>query len=170
MQTMTQAYAKTAQATGNPRELEAQLLLRAAAKLQAIKDDAVKEQDGLISAIRYNRRLWLVFAGSIGKAENPLPREIKQNVANLANFIINHSMKIEADRDRAPERGLPRRHDPRERARAERVLAHLVDRAPLLRVEEPGRPGLISRRELPLFERERPDDPRWLGTASTAPP
>jgi flagellar biosynthesis activator protein FlaF len=104
MQNMTQAYAKNAQATGSPRELEAQLLLRAAAKLQAIKDGTPTEQDGLISAVRYNRRLWLVFAGSIGKAENPLPREIKQNVANLANFIINHSMKIESDQAKASER------------------------------------------------------------------
>jgi flagellar protein FlaF len=101
---MTQAYAKTAQATGNPRELEAQLLLRAAAKLQAIKDGTPTEQDGFISAVRYNRRLWLVFANSIGRSENPLPREIKQNVANLANFIINHSMKLESDHARAPER------------------------------------------------------------------
>jgi flagellar biosynthesis activator protein FlaF len=104
MQTMTQAYAKTAQATGNPRELEAQLLLRAAAKLQAIKDGQSAESEGLLSAIRYNRRLWLVFASSIGKAENPLPTEIKTNVANLANFIINHSMKLESDQAHAPDR------------------------------------------------------------------
>lgn len=97
MQNVSQAYAKTAQATGNPRELEAQLLLRAAAKLQAIRDGNSGPDDGVLSAIRYNRRLWLVFASSIGKAENPLPREIKQNVANLANFIINHSMKLESE-------------------------------------------------------------------------
>lgn len=103
MQNMTQVYAKNAQATGSPRELEAQLLLRAAAKLQAIKDGRPAEQDGLLSAIRYNRRLWLVFASSIGKSENPLPREIKQNVANLANFIINHSMKLESDQSRATD-------------------------------------------------------------------
>ena len=103
MQNITQAYAKNAQATGSPRELEAQLLLRAAAKLQAIKDGAPTEAQGVISAIRYNRRLWLVFASSIGKSENPLPREIKQNVANLANFIVNHSMKLETDRVRTPD-------------------------------------------------------------------
>jgi flagellar protein FlaF len=104
MQTMTQAYAKTAQATGSPRELEAQLLLRAAAKLQAVKDGQAAEAEGLLSAVRYNRRLWLVFASSIGKAENPLPTEIKTNVANLANFIVNHSMKLESDQSRATER------------------------------------------------------------------
>ena len=103
MQYRTQAYAKTAQATGSPRELEAQLLLRAAAKLQAIKDTENGDGDA-VSAIRYNRRLWLVFANSIGKPENPLPREIKMNLANLANFIIHHSMKLESDNTHAQER------------------------------------------------------------------
>lgn len=88
-------YAKNAQQTGNPRELEAQLLMRAAAKLQAIHDRAVVESQEVVSALRYNRRLWLVFGGSIGRPENPLPDEIKRNLANLANFVINHSMKLE---------------------------------------------------------------------------
>jgi flagellar protein FlaF len=104
MHNAAQAYTKTAQKTGHPRELEAQLLMRAAAKLQAVKDGAANASDEVVSAIRYNRRLWLVFASSIGKPENPLPREIKQNVANLANFIINHSMKLESDSKCAPER------------------------------------------------------------------
>jgi flagellar protein FlaF len=104
MQNRTQAYARTAQATGSPRELEAQLLLRAAAKLQAIRDAGTGENGDAVSAIRYNRRLWLVFASSIGKPENPLPQQIKLNVANLANFIINHSMKLESDHTGAQER------------------------------------------------------------------
>ncbi|MEX0590005.1 MAG: flagellar biosynthesis regulator FlaF [Xanthobacteraceae bacterium] len=104
MHKAAQAYSQTAQKTGHPRELEAQLLMRAAAKLQAAKDAGANTDGDIVSAIRYNRRLWLVFASSIGKPENPLPREIKQNVANLANFIINHSMKLESDSKRAPER------------------------------------------------------------------
>jgi flagellar protein FlaF len=104
MQNVAQAYSKNAQKTGHPRELEAQLLMRAAAKLQAIKDGEPAETDGFLSALRYNRRLWIVFASSIGKAENPLPREVKQNVANLANFIVNHSMKLEFDRTAAQDR------------------------------------------------------------------
>jgi flagellar protein FlaF len=104
MQNRTQAYAKSAQATGSPRELEAQLLLRAAAKLQAIKDAGAGVDGDAVSAIRYNRRLWLVFANSIGKPENPLPSEIKLNLANLANFIIHHSMRLESDGTHAQER------------------------------------------------------------------
>jgi flagellar protein FlaF len=101
MQTVAQTYAKNAQATGNPRELEAQLLLRAAAKLQAVKDAEANGDQDVVSAIRYNRRLWLVFAGSLGRPENQLPVAIKQNVANLANFVINHSMKLESDKEGA---------------------------------------------------------------------
>jgi flagellar protein FlaF len=102
MRTAAQTYAETAQATGNPRELEAQLLLRAAAKLQGVKDG--KTHNEIAAAVRYNRRLWLIFAGAIARPENPLPREIKQNVANLALFVIKHSMSLETATTPALER------------------------------------------------------------------
>jgi len=97
-----EAYAKTAQKTGSPRELEAQLLMRAAAKLQAAK--SATDRIERLSALRYNRRLWLVFADSVTKADNPLPREIKQNVANLAVFVAKHTMSIETANEPQPER------------------------------------------------------------------
>ncbi|MBX3520901.1 MAG: flagellar biosynthesis regulator FlaF [Xanthobacteraceae bacterium] len=95
MHNAANAYAKNAQQTGNPRELEAQLLMRAAAKLQAVNDGSLVKSEEVVSAIRYNRRLWTLFGGSVGRPENPLPAEIKQNLANLANFVVNHSMKLE---------------------------------------------------------------------------
>jgi flagellar protein FlaF len=104
MQKAAQTYSKTAQATANPRELEAQLLMRAAAKLQAVKDGEVTGAVEVISAVRYNRRLWLVFADSIGQPQNPLPHEIKQNVANLAMFVVKHSMSFETATEPKPER------------------------------------------------------------------
>ncbi len=91
----TKAYAKNAQQTGNPRELEAQLLMRAAAKLQAVQDGGLVNSEEVVSAIRYNRRLWILFGGSVGRPENPLPATIKQNLANLANFIVKHSLSLE---------------------------------------------------------------------------
>jgi flagellar protein FlaF len=88
-------YAKNAQQTGTPRELEAQLLMRAAARLQAVHDGEVVKAEEVVSALRYNRRLWIVFGGSVGRPENPLPHPIKQNLANLANFIVKHSLSLE---------------------------------------------------------------------------
>jgi len=95
MYSAAKTYAKNAQETGNPRELEAQLLMRAAAKLQAVNDGSLVRSEEVVSAIRYNRRLWTVFGGSVGRPENPLPQDVKLNLANLANFIVRHSMSLE---------------------------------------------------------------------------
>ncbi len=95
MHSAANTYAKNAQQTGNPRELEAQLLMRAAAKLQAVHDGSLVKSEEVVSAIRYNRRLWTLFGGSVGRPENPLPVEVKRNLANLANFVVSHSMKLE---------------------------------------------------------------------------
>jgi flagellar protein FlaF len=94
-----QTYEKNARETGSIRELEARLLMRAASKLQAVKDGEVSGINGIMSAVRYNRRLWLVFADALGKAENPLPIEVKRNVTSLAVFVLNRSRTIEMATD-----------------------------------------------------------------------
>jgi flagellar biosynthesis activator protein FlaF len=99
-----QTYAKNAQETGNLRELEAQLLMRAASKLQAVKDGEITGNTNIISAVRYNRRLWLVFADALSKAENQLPAEIKKNVTSLAMFVLNRSRTIETASEPNPDR------------------------------------------------------------------
>lgn len=87
-----QAYGRTAVRTANPREVEAQLLLKAAAKLEALRTG---DHDVQIyrDAITYNRKLWTVFASSITRPENPLPDELKQNIGNLAIFIFGQSIQ-----------------------------------------------------------------------------
>jgi len=90
-----QAYAKTAQATSNPRDLEADLLIKAAAKLQRVCDDWPNKRPELDEALLFNRRLWTIFVTSATRPENPLPRTIKQNIANLSVFIFNHTLDIQ---------------------------------------------------------------------------
>jgi flagellar protein FlaF len=104
MASPAQTYSKNAQETGNPRELEAQLLMRAASKLQAVKDGEVTGNLNIISAVRYNRRLWLVFADALTKTENQLPAEIKKNVTSLVMFVLNRSHTIEIAAEPNPER------------------------------------------------------------------
>src|SRR5690606_13806133 len=99
-----QTYAKNAQETGSLRELEAQLLMRAASKLQAVKDGSVTDTPNIISAIRYNRRLWIVFADVLSRAENQLPIEIKRNVTSLAMFVLNRSRLLETATEHNPDR------------------------------------------------------------------
>ena len=44
----------------------------------------------------YNRKLWTIFLTSVTSAENPLPVEIRQNVANLGLFVMKQTLSIMA--------------------------------------------------------------------------
>ena len=98
------AYEKNAVENGSPRELEARLLMRAASKLQAVKDGTVTKIADVLSAVRYNRRLWLIFAFSTSSPDNPLPTEIRRNVISLATFVVNRSITLETAAEPQPER------------------------------------------------------------------
>ena len=92
-----QAYGKVAKQTSSPRDLEADLLLKAAARLQAISDNwdtKAREVDG---ALLYNRRLWSIFVTSVTEQDNPLPAQVRQNVANLGIFVMNHTLSLMAE-------------------------------------------------------------------------
>jgi|SRR4051794_28951126 flagellar biosynthesis activator protein FlaF len=102
MQQAATAYTKVAQATQSPRELEAAILMKAATRLQAIRDDWDGRRRELFEALTYNRKLWTVLVSSTTEADNPLPVGIKQNVANLGIFIFNHTLAVMTQP--APER------------------------------------------------------------------
>jgi flagellar protein FlaF len=99
MHNATTAYAKTAQKTAAPRELEAQLLLKAAAKIQMIIDGTTTDRDQIFESLRYNRRLWTILISALMEPSNPLPREIKQNLVNLGIFQVSHTLALEGEPD-----------------------------------------------------------------------
>lgn len=102
MHEAARAYAQIANQTSAPREREAQLLLQAANRLQTVAEGAVKDRHAITEAIRFNRKLWTVLATSATNEANELPVTVKQNVASLGVFILNHSLKLEIQPD--PER------------------------------------------------------------------
>jgi flagellar protein FlaF len=104
MQNATKAYGAIAQQTANPRELEVQLLLRAASRLQAVHDDWERQRTSLDQALHYNRKLWTIFLTSVTSGDNPLPAEIRQNVANLGLFVMNQTLTVMSNpqRERLP--------------------------------------------------------------------
>jgi flagellar protein FlaF len=59
------AYNKALTETATPRQLEAQLLLKAAATLQRVLDSRTDKPSGLNEAVLYNRRLWIVFIDAV---------------------------------------------------------------------------------------------------------
>src|SRR4026209_2342285 len=97
MQHAAQAYGKVANQTSSPRELEADLLLKAAARLQAVSDAWDADHDQIDEALLYNRKLWSIFLTSVTRADNPLPKIIQQNVANLGLFVMNQTLSLMAE-------------------------------------------------------------------------
>jgi flagellar protein FlaF len=94
MRKETQAYGNVAKQISSPRELEATLLLQATSRLQAVQDKWMGKCADLDDALLYNRRLWTIFLDSVTNTDNPLPAEIRQNVANLGVFVINQTMTM----------------------------------------------------------------------------
>ena len=94
-----EAYASAARiAPTDPRELEASVLLKAASQLQRIRDNWEGTPGRtLYDALVYNRKLWTVFATSVTEEESALPRETRQNIANLALFIFKHTLAIQTE-------------------------------------------------------------------------
>ena len=97
MQSAAQAYKKVARATSSPREVEANLLLQAAAQLQSVRDSWETGKARLGEALLFNRKLWSVFLGEMTDRNNPMPKQVRQNVANLGLFVMNHTVIVMND-------------------------------------------------------------------------
>jgi flagellar protein FlbT len=88
------AYAKVAKETVPPRELEATLLLKAAAKLQAVHDSWQDKPAGFKDAVLYNRRLWTVFLDAVTRDDNKLPKSVRDNLAKLGVFVMGETYAL----------------------------------------------------------------------------
>lgn len=89
-----QAYQQTAKTVETARERESALLMKAAARLQKIKDEWPNSFDDLTPGLTYNRKMWTIFMAAVTREDCPLPHQIRQNVANLGIFILNHTREI----------------------------------------------------------------------------
>jgi len=90
------AYQQVGKQTVSPRTLEANLLSRSAAQLQRIRDDWEQAGPGLPAALHFNRRLWNIFVNSMAADTCPLPRPIRENVANLGLFVMKQTLAIQS--------------------------------------------------------------------------
>ncbi len=88
-----QAYTRTAYTVSNPRDLEAQLLLKAASGLQAVIDGKTTNPKQVFDALNYNLRCWKIFTTAAAEPSNPQADDVKQYVLNLGVFVMSHSLK-----------------------------------------------------------------------------
>ena len=95
-----QAYARVANTTASPREIEAKALLMAANKLQAVMTNANATFEQMSDALMFNRKLWTIFLSEAQRDENPQPLEIRQNIANIGIFVLSHTAALQISRQR----------------------------------------------------------------------
>ena len=87
--TPVEAYQRIDRTTMSGRETEARVLSQAALKLKDCQDnwDAEDRSEKLDEALKYNQRIWSILQGELAKEDNPLPRQLKQDLLRLGAFI-----------------------------------------------------------------------------------
>jgi flagellar protein FlaF len=90
------AYGAVARQIASPRDLEANLLLKAAARLQSVRD-AWPDRSDFDAALLFNRKLWTIFLDSALNEESPMPLEIRQNIASLGMFVMKQTLSATTD-------------------------------------------------------------------------
>jgi flagellar protein FlaF len=91
------AYQRGGQTTLDQRHLEATALLKAASRLEALRQDwQPARTDELDEALVYNRKLWTVFAAEAADGADRLPRDLRNNIANLSLFVFRRSVELHA--------------------------------------------------------------------------
>lgn len=101
MSSAAHAYARTAQTTSSPREIEAQALLKAARQLQEVQTNWEGADKRLEHALLFNRRLWTIFMSAVDSNDNPQPLEIRQNIANIGVFVMKQTVEMQVNPDPA---------------------------------------------------------------------
>ena len=96
-----QAYARTTLASANPREIEAQALLKAARQLQEVQANWTGPDIEMTRALMFNRRLWAIFMSAADSNDNPQPLEIRQNIANIGVFVMKQTLDMQLNPDPA---------------------------------------------------------------------
>ena len=90
-----QAYARVANTTLSPRDTEAQALLMAANKLQAVMTNAGATYAQMSEALIFNRKLWTIFLSEAQRDENPQPLQVRQNIANISVLVLSQTAALQ---------------------------------------------------------------------------
>ena len=92
----TVGYAKQhtlALETASPQETLAWGLTTTARKLSKVKEDHTP-RDAVMEAVRLNWRLWTIIQAEQSDPECTSPREIREALLNLSNFVDKRSLEL----------------------------------------------------------------------------
>ncbi len=91
-----EAYSSVNKVTMSGREIEADVLTRAAVKLKDCQDnwDIDNRDEKLDAALKFNQRVWSIFQGELAREDNPLPGKLKLDLIRLSAFIDRRIFEV----------------------------------------------------------------------------
>jgi flagellar biosynthesis activator protein FlaF len=100
-QNPTNAYTSMQKETLSGRELEASVLTRAGLMLKQVQVNwsAPDRDEKLLEAIKFNQKVWSFFQAELSDPENPLPKNLRQDILNLSLFIDKRLFEVMANPD-----------------------------------------------------------------------
>ena len=92
------AYKSANTKTISGRELEASVLTQAALKLTYCQQnwDAPDRAERMVEALTHNQRIWSILQSELARDDNPLPKQLKEDLLSLSLFIDKRSFDIMA--------------------------------------------------------------------------
>lgn len=97
-QNSVNAYTANQKESLSGRELEASVLARAGLMLKSVKDnwDAPDRDSKLLEAVKFNQKIWSFFQAELSDPENPLPKNLRDDILNLSLFIDKRLFEVVA--------------------------------------------------------------------------
>lgn len=78
------------------RELEASVLTKAGLMLKTCQDNwnAPDRNERLEEAVKFNQKVWSFFQSELVMADNPLPKNLREDILNLSLFLDKRLFEI----------------------------------------------------------------------------
>ncbi len=101
-QTAINSYTSMQKETLSGRELEASVLTRAGLMLKQVQENwsAPDRSEKLLEAIKFNQKVWSFFQAELSDPENPLPKNLRQDILNLSIFVDKRLFEVMANPDK----------------------------------------------------------------------
>lgn len=95
-QNSVNAYTSMQKEVLSGRELEASVLTRAGIMLKQVQEnwDAIDRDEKLLEAVKFNQKVWSFFQAELSDPENPLPKNLKEDILNLSLFIDKRLFEV----------------------------------------------------------------------------
>lgn len=80
------------------RDIEASVLIKAALMLKDCQDnwDSDDRNAKLDEALKFNQLIWSIFQSELTKADNPLPKKLREDILSLGTFIDKRIFEVMA--------------------------------------------------------------------------